>query len=85
MIVARPFWVERIEEAWKEALVVWLVGVRRVGKATLVQSLGADRILYINCDLPVAADMVADPELFCRASNRSAPFIPKGTTISYAR
>ncbi len=70
MIVERPFWVERIEEAWKEAPVVWLAGVRRVGKTTLVQSLGADRILYINCDLPVAADMVADPELFYRDCDR---------------
>jgi predicted AAA+ superfamily ATPase len=65
-MIERPFWVNRIEQAWKEAPIVWLAGVRRAGKTTLVQSLGEDRTLYVNCDLPVAADMVADPELFCR-------------------
>jgi len=70
MVIDRPFWVRRIEEAWKEAPVVWLAGARRVGKTTLVQSLGADRALYVNCDLPIAADMVADPELFYRNCDR---------------
>lgn len=63
-MVERPFWLNRIEQAWKEAPIVWLAGVRRVGKTTLVQSLGANHIQYVNCDLPIAADMVADPELF---------------------
>lgn len=70
-MIERPFWISRIEEAWKEAPIVWLAGVRRVGKTTLVQSFGADRVHYINCDLPVAADMVADPELFYRNCERS--------------
>ena len=70
MIVERPFWTSRIEGAWKQAPVVWLAGVRRAGKTTLVQSLGADRILYVNCDLPVTKDMVADPELFFRNCDR---------------
>lgn len=65
-MIQRPFWIQRIEKAWEEAPVVWLAGVRRVGKTTLAQSLGADRVLYLNCDLPVVADMVADPELFYR-------------------
>jgi hypothetical protein len=41
-----------------------------VGKTTLAQSLGLDQILYINCDLPIVADMVADPELFYRNCDR---------------
>jgi uncharacterized protein len=69
-MVERPFWTARIEEAWKQAPIVWLAGVRRVGKTTLVQSLGADKITYVNCDLPVTADMVADPELFFRNCDR---------------
>jgi predicted AAA+ superfamily ATPase len=69
-MIERPFWISRIEEAWKEAPIVWLAGVRRVGKTTLVQSFGADCVHYINCDLPVAADMVADPELFYRNCER---------------
>jgi hypothetical protein len=70
MMVERPFWVSRIETAWTQAPVVWLAGVRRAGKTTLVQSLGQDRILYVNCDLPTAGDMVADPELFFRNCER---------------
>ena len=69
-MVERPFWIARIEETWKQAPIVWLAGVRRVGKTTLVQSLGSDRITYVNCDLPIAADMVADPELFYRNCDR---------------
>jgi len=69
-MIPRAFWVERIERAWREAPIVWLAGVRRVGKTTLAQSLGADRMTYINCDLPVVADMVADPELFYRNCER---------------
>ena len=69
-MIERPFWKNRIEEAWCEAPIVWLAGVRRSGKTTLAQSLGSDRILYINCDLPVVGDMVANPELFYRNCTR---------------
>ncbi len=69
-MIARPFWINRIELAWKEASIVWLAGVRRVGKTTLVQSFGTDHIKYVNCDLPSAADMVSDPVLFFRNCER---------------
>lgn len=69
-MIPRPFWVKRIGQAWREAPIVWLAGVRRVGKTTLAQGLGTDRMLYVNCDLPVVADMVADPELFYRNCDR---------------
>lgn len=65
-MIPRQFWINRIEHAWEVASIVWLSGVRRVGKTTLVQSFGTDRIQYVNCDLPNAADMVSDPELFFR-------------------
>lgn len=65
-MIERQFWINRIEESWKESSIVWLAGVRWAGKTTLVKSLGTDRMLYINCDLPVSSDMVADPELFYR-------------------
>ena len=48
----RPFWINRIEEAWRQVPIAWLCGVRRCGKTTLAESLGADRALYVNCDLP---------------------------------
>ena len=50
---------------------VWLAGVRRVGKTTLVKSLGEDRIIYLNCDLPVVEEIIAQPEIFFRNCNRS--------------
>lgn len=65
-MIERPFWKKRLDDAWSEAPIVWLAGVRRSGKTTLAQSLGSDRILYMNCDLPVVGDMVANPELFYR-------------------
>lgn len=61
-MVERPFWLERVRQAWAKASVVWLTGVRRVGKTTLARSLPAAR--YVNCDLPSAAERLQDPEGF---------------------
>jgi len=65
-VIPRPFWLNRIHELWGEAPIVWLAGVRRVGKSTLALSLGAERARYVNCDLPIVEDLVKDPELFYR-------------------
>ncbi len=65
-MVRRPFWIGRIEAAWREAPIAWLSGVRRSGKTTLASSLGEERVHYVNCDLPVAEEMVRDPALFYR-------------------
>ncbi len=70
-MIQRPHWKKRIEDAWKEAPIVWLSGVRRSGKTTLAQSLRDPKeILYINCDLPVTEDRVRDPELFFRSCEK---------------
>jgi predicted AAA+ superfamily ATPase len=69
-VIARPFWLSRIEAAWKEAPIAWLCGVRRCGKTTLAGSLGADRTLYVNCDLPIAEEMVRDPAVFFRSAGK---------------
>ena len=66
-MIARPFWEQRIAEAWREVPIAWLSGVRRAGKTTLAESLGAERIFYINCDLPTVEDMVRDPQVFFRS------------------
>lgn len=63
-VQTRPFWLSRLDAAWRHAPIVWLCGVRRAGKTTLARSLGAERILYLNCDLPVVEEMVHDPVLF---------------------
>jgi predicted AAA+ superfamily ATPase len=65
-MIARPFWQKRIEDAWRQAPIAWLCGVRRCGKTTLAQSLGGRRTLYVNCDLPIVQEMVRDPEVFFR-------------------
>lgn len=63
-MTSRPFWMERIEAAWREAPIVWLSGVRRSGKTTLAECLGPERAFYVNCDLPAVEDMVRDPLVF---------------------
>ena len=69
-MINRPFWRDRLEQLWQEAPIVWLAGVRRSGKTTLAQSLGAERSLYVNCDLPVTEDRLSDPVLFFRGCDR---------------
>lgn len=69
-MINRPFWQERLAQAWSEAPIVWLAGVRRSGKTTLAQGLGAERSFYVNCDLPATEDMVRDPVLFFRHCDR---------------
>ncbi|MBI3450166.1 MAG: ATP-binding protein [Acidobacteria bacterium] len=72
-MIDRPFWTARIEDAWREAPIAWLSGVRRSGKTTLARGLDAGRTLYLNCDLPAVEEMVRDPALFYR--NCSAPVV----------
>ena len=69
-MIDRPFWQHRIERAWREAPIVWLSGVRRAGKTTLARSLGAERAVYINCDLPAVEEMVRDPVAFYRSCEK---------------
>jgi predicted AAA+ superfamily ATPase len=61
-MVQRPFWRELVEKSWQERTVVWLAGVRRVGKTFLCQSL--DNVEYFDCELPRSRRMMDDPEAF---------------------
>jgi predicted AAA+ superfamily ATPase len=58
----RPFWIERLERAWTERRVIWLPGVRRVGKTTLAQSL--PEVEYFDCERPRVRQLLEDPEGF---------------------
>lgn len=70
-MIERPHWKQRIKDAWKEAPIVWLSGVRRAGKTTIAQSLeGPKDVLYLNCDLPATEERVRDPELFFRSCEK---------------
>ncbi len=55
--------MKRIQQAWSDRTIVWLSGVRRIGKTTLARML-PDEPVYLNCELPSVARALADPELF---------------------
>ncbi|MDT0498085.1 ATP-binding protein [Algiphilus sp. W345] len=58
----RPLWQRRIEDLWRQRSVLWLSGVRRVGKTTLCRSL--PDIEYFDCELPRTRRLMDDPEGF---------------------
>ncbi|OGQ36378.1 MAG: hypothetical protein A3F16_05380 [Deltaproteobacteria bacterium RIFCSPHIGHO2_12_FULL_43_9] len=58
----RPFWVNKIEDAWRKKSIVWLSGVRRSGKTTLAKSLA--NVDYFDCELPRTRQALDDPEGF---------------------
>jgi predicted AAA+ superfamily ATPase len=61
-MIERTFWIQRIQQAWGKRPIVWLSGVRRVGKTTLAQMFS--NAIYLNCDLPSVGRRLVDPELF---------------------
>jgi uncharacterized protein len=61
-MIQRRFWQHLLEQAWRERSVIWLSGVRRVGKTCLCQSL--PDIEYFDCELPRVRRMIEDPEGF---------------------
>lgn len=60
--VKRRFWIDLIEHEWRERSVVWLAGVRRVGKTYLSRTL--PDIEYFDCELPRVRRMMEDVEGF---------------------
>ena len=61
-MVMRRYWVEVIENLWRRRRLVWLSGVRRVGKTCLAQSL--PNIDYFDCELPRQRRRMEDIESF---------------------
>jgi hypothetical protein len=61
-MIERTLWLDRINHAWAKRSVIWLSGVRRVGKTTLARML--PDAVYMNCDLPSVVRTLGDPELF---------------------
>ena len=61
-MVDRQFWRNRIETAWERRSIVWLSGVRRVGKTCLCQTL--PDIEYFDCELPRVRRLMEDPQTF---------------------
>ena len=67
-MIDRPFWRQRIANAWSKVPLVWLAGVRRVGKTVLAKELGDAE--FLNCDLPAEAARLRDPETFFRSLSK---------------
>jgi uncharacterized protein len=61
-MVQRRFWLKRVEQAWRERSVLWLAGVRRVGKTCLCQTLPHTE--YFDCELPRVRRMMESPQDF---------------------
>jgi predicted AAA+ superfamily ATPase len=61
-MIQRHFWQKLVEAAWSQRSIVWLAGVRRVGKTSLSQTLRDIR--YYDCELPRVRRMLEDPESF---------------------
>jgi len=72
-MVKRPFWIEQLRHAWTKRSIVWLSGVRRVGKTTLAKML--QNAVYLNCDLPSVVRSLDDPESFYDSQNPETPII----------
>jgi uncharacterized protein len=64
-MIRRPYWIQRIEQSWGKRPIVWLSGVRRVGKTTLAKMFS--KAVFQNCDLPSVNRGLEDPELFYNA------------------
>jgi len=61
-MVRRDYWIDRIERLWGLRSIVWLSGVRRVGKTCLTRSLsGVD---YFDCDDLAVRSALRDPMPF---------------------
>jgi len=61
-MVHRGFWTDLIERAWERHNVVWLAGVRRVGKTYLCQ--GLEGVSYYDCELPSTRRLLEDSQAF---------------------
>ncbi len=67
-MVQRHFWLDLLERAWRGRSVIWLSGVRRVGKTCLCQSL--PNVEYFDCELPRVRRMLLDPQSFLDGRRR---------------
>ena len=72
-MIIRDYWLEHIQALWRQKPLIWLSGVRRVGKTSLCRQLTEGR--YFNCDLPSIQRQLADPESFFVQQGRAATLL----------
>lgn len=58
----RRFWLRRLDDAWRQRSVLWLMGVRRAGKTVLCRSIPDSE--YLDCELPSTRRALEDVESF---------------------
>lgn len=63
-MIKRTFWLKKIEQLFLKRNIIWLYGVRRVGKTFLCKSI--PDILYFDCEIPEVRRRVED-EVFLKS------------------
>lgn len=71
-MIKRHVWISKIEAAWGKRSIIWLSGVRRVGKTYLCKSL--EQAEYYNCESPAVQAKLEDPEQFYMKSGKRIIF-----------
>lgn len=64
MIIQRKFWESLLSRLWEKRSILWISGVRRVGKTSLCRAIPG--IEYFDCELPRVRRILDDPEAFLR-------------------
>ncbi|MEE9322239.1 MAG: ATP-binding protein [Granulosicoccus sp.] len=72
-MINRPLWLNQVQQAWARRSIVWISGVRRVGKTTLTRML--PDAVYMNCDLPSTVRALEDPELFLDSQEKGSVLV----------
>lgn len=65
-MIERTWWKERLYALWMKRSIVWLSGVRRVGKTVLCAGIPGAR--YLDCELPSVRRELEGPEFFLRTA-----------------
>lgn len=66
-------WEQKVRAAFRRRSIVWLMGVRRVGKTVLARSLPGFE--YLDCELPRVRRMLDDPESFLGGLGRKGAVV----------
>ena len=64
MIIRRLVWENLIERLWEKRSIIWLMGVRRLGKTMLCKSVPDST--YFDCESPRTRVLLEDPESFLK-------------------
>lgn len=65
--------MDKLAHLWGQKSIIWLSGVRRVGKTVLCRQI--DHSAYFNCDLPSVQRQLSDPETFFLQHQAGNPLV----------